>query len=359
MCINISKGVFALKKVFLAVLSAIVVMSTFVESFAAVINTTIKSDKETVDFSFNSTTFTEYKADLMPVIGEWEIPGENDYISRDVSINFATDGEGESALYLRLEGDTADVVNFFKFRFVSKNGEVLYDDMTKSNPATENFREIYITDSKTPMEFKLEYRVAPGADRGLDISSLKLKAASKVDATTPVATKKPVPTQKPKFDLDSLDNGRQEIVFDISDGTIKGPDNKPEEKSVVKTVGVDIPADRYAVKGNGKLTVTTSNGMVKYESVITDATGTAVVLLEKGDVIRITSANGGDTAKLSFSKAATDNQVPATVTGAPDKTNPKTDDSSMGVVMTLGIVTLIGAAIAGLEILKRKKNGNN
>lgn len=348
-----------MKKVILAVLSAAVVMSMSVNSFAAIINTTIKSDKETVDFSFNSATFNEYKSDLMPIIGEWEIPQEDEYISEDISINFATDGEGESKLYFYLEGDSKDVVNFFKFRFVSHNGEVLYDDMTKSNPATENFREIYVTDSKTPKEFKLEYRVAPGADRSLDISSLKLKAVSKVDVLTPVATEKPVATQKPKFDLDSLDDGRQEIVFDMSDNTIKGPDNKPEEKSVVKTVGVDIPADRYAVKGNGKLTITTTNGMVKYESVITDATGTVVVLLENGDVIKITSANGGDSAKLSFSKAATDNQAPSTITTTPDKTNPKTDDNSMGAGMTVGVIALVAGLIAGLEIIKRKKNGNN
>lgn len=346
-----------MKKVFLAVLSAIVVMSMSVTSFAAIINTTVKSDKETVDFSFNSATFNEYKADLMSAIGEWEIPAEGEYISRDISVKFTLDGEGESKLYFRLEGDSADVVNFYKFRMTKADGTVIYED--KDNKSTENFREIYITDSKTPMEFKLEYSVVPGADRGLDISSLKLKAVSKVDVLTPSPTEKPVPTQKPKFELDSLDNGRQEIVFDLADGTIKGPGTETEEKVITKTVGVDIPADRYAVKGNGKLTVTSANGMVKFESVITDATGTAVVLLEKGDIIKISSADGGDTAKLSFSKAATDAQAPATVTGAPNKTNPKTDDSSMGIGMTLGVIVLVAGAVVGLEILKRKKNGNN
>lgn len=341
----------------MAVLSAIVVMSVSVESFAAIINTTIKSDKETVDFSFNSSTFNEYKADLMPAIGEWEIPNDGEYIASDISVNFTTDGEGDSKLYFRLEGDTKDVVNFFNFRITNPDGDVIYED--KDNKATENYREIYITDSKTPMEFKLEYTVAPGADRGLDISSLKIKAVSKVEVLTPTPTEKPVPTQKPKFDLDSLDNGRQDIVFDLADGTIKGPDNQESEKVITKTVGKDIPADRYAVKGNGKLTVTSANGMVKFESVITDSTGTAVVLLEDGDIIKIVSANGGDSAKLSFSKAATDNKAPSTVTTAPVKTNPKTDDGSMGVGMTVGVIVLVVGAVAGLEILKRKKNGNN
>ncbi len=346
-----------MKKVLMAVLSAIVVMSMSVNSFAAIINTTIKSDKETVDYSFNSSTFNEYKTDLMPAIGEWEIPNDGEYISRDISVNFATDGAGESKLYFRLEGDTKDVVNFFNFRITKAGGDVAYEEGNSN--ATENFKDIYITDSKTPMEFKLEYTVSKGADRSLDISSLKIKAVSRVEALTSVPTEKPVATQKPKFDLDSLDNGRQDFVFDIADGTIKGPDNTSQEKSVVKTVGVDIPADRYAVKGNGKLTVTTANGMVKYESVITDATGTTVVLLEKGDIIKITSANGGDTAKLSFSKAATENQAPATVTGTPNKTNPKTDDNSMGIGMTVGVIALVAGLITGLEIIKRKKNGNN
>ncbi len=350
-----------MKKVLMAILSAIVVMSMSVNSFAAIINTTIKSDKETVDFSFNSATFNEYKADLMPVIGEWEIPADGEYVSREISVDFAIDGEGESKLYFQLEGDSKEVVDFFNFRITKAGGDVVYADSEAS--ATEDYREIYITDSKTPMEFMLEYTVAPGADRSLDIGSLKIKAVSKVEVLTPVATEKPaptekpVPTQKPKFDLNSLDNGRQEIVFDIANGTIKGPET--QEKSVTKTVGKDIPADRYAVKGNGKLTVTTANGMIKFESVITDSTGAAVVLLEDGDVIKITSANGGDSAKLSFSKAATDADVPAIVTGTPDKTNPKTDDDSMGVGMTVGIFVLIAGAIAGLEIIKRKKNGNN
>ncbi len=348
-----------MKKVLMAVLSAVVIMSMSVESFAAIINTTVKSDKETVDYSFNSSTFNEYKTDLMPVIGEWEIPNEGEYVSTNITLNFTNEGEGTSALYFRLEADTVDVVNFFKFRFVSPSGEVLYDDHTKSNPATDTYREIFVTNSDKPMEFKLEYTVAPGADRGLDISSLKIKAVSKVEVLTPAPTEKPVPTQKPKFDLDSLDNGRQDIVFDLADGTIKGPDNQEPEKVITKTVGKDIPADRYAVKGNGKLTVTSANGMVKFESVITDTTGTAVVLLEDGDVIKITSADGGDSAKLSFSKAATDAQAPATVTGAPNKTNPKTDDSSMGVGVTVGVIVLVVGAIAGLEVLKRKKNGNN
>lgn len=348
-----------MKKVFMAILLAVVVMSVSVTSFAAIINTTVKSDKETVEFSFNSAIFNEHKEDLMPAIGEWEIPAEGEYISRDISVSFASEGEGESKLYFRLEGDSADVVNFYKFRFVSPRGEVLYDDLTQSNPATENYREIYVTDSKTPVEFKLEYTVLSGTDRSLDISSLKMKVVSKVDVLTPAPTEKPVPTQKPKFDLGSLDNGRQDIVFDLADGTVKGPDNETTEKTVTKTVGKDIPADRYRVTGNGKLTVTSANGMVKYESVITDATGATVVLLENGDIITISSANGGDSAKLSFTKAATDNKAPATVTKAPTKTNPKTDDSSLGVGMTVGVIVLIAGLVAGLEILKRKKNGNN
>lgn len=354
-----------MKKVFMAALSALVVMSMSVTSFAAIINTTVKSDKETVDFSFNSATFNEYKTDLMSAIGEWEIPAEGEYISRDISINFTSEGEGESKLYFRLEGDSADVVNFYKFRFVSPRGEILYDDLTQSNPATENFREIYVTDSKTPMEFKLEYTVLSGTDRNLDISSLRMKAVSKADVLTPAPTEKPVPTQKPKFELDSLDNGREDIVFDLADGTIKGPDgengddNQTPQKEIIKTVGKDIPADRYKVMGNGKLTVTSANGMVKYESVITDSTGATVVLLENGDIINISSADGGDSAKLRFTKAATDNKAPATVTKAPTKTNPKTDDNSMGVGMTVGVIVLIAGIVAGLEILKRKKNGNN
>lgn len=350
-----------MKKVYLAVITVFMLMAMPLNSFAAVTNTTIKSDKDTVEYKYDPDTFTEYKTSLMSVIGDWEIPDEG-YISTDISVGFTKEGTDTNDLHLRLDGDTADVVNFFKFRFVSPTGEVLYDDLTQSNPVAENYREIYLTSSDKPMEFKLEYTVAAGADRNLDISSLKLSVISRGEKTvvaTVAPTEKPVPTQKPKFELDSLDNGREDIVFDLADGTIKGPGTETEEKQVIKTVGNDIPADRYAVKGNGKLTITSANGMVKYESTISDATGTTVVLLENGDVIKITALDGQDTARLNFSKAATDVTAPGTVTQAPAKTNPKTDDSSMSTGVVIGVLAFIALAVTGLEILKRKKNGNN
>lgn len=352
---------FTLKKVYLAVLTAFMFMAMPLNSLAAVTNTTIKSDKDTVMYSYDSEIFTEYKISLMPVIGDWEISAEG-YVSRDITVEFAKEGTGTSELYLRLDADTADMVNFFKFRFVSPTGEILYDDLTDSNPANENYREIYLTNSDKPMEFKLEYTVTDGVDRNIDIASLKLSVVSRGEKTavaTVAPTEKPVPTQKPRFDLDSLDNGRQDIVFDLADGTIKGPDISNEEKKVIKTVGVDIPADRYAVNGNGKLQISSANGMIKYESNITDATGTTVVLLENGDVIKITATDGGDSARLSFSKVAADATTPGTVNNEAEKTNPKTDDASLGVGVTVGVLVLVAGAVVGLELLKRKKSDNN
>lgn len=350
-----------MKKAFLAVVLSAIITILPLEAFATVTNTTIKSDKGTVEYSFNSDTYSEYKHNIQEVIGEWQIPAEGESVSVDVTVDFAKEGTDSNVLYLCLDGDTADVVNFFTFRIVSPNGEVLYDDKTQSNPAQENKREIYLTTSDAPMEFTLQYDVTQGKDRNLDISSLRMSVISKKADATVVPTEKPVVTPKPKFDLDSLENGDKEIVFDLADGTIKTPDGADGEavKSIEKVVGKDIPADRYKVTGGGNLKITSANGLVKYEVTIDDKNESEVVLLEDGDVIKITALEGEESAKLSFNKASTDNQAPAKVTVAPKKTNPKTGEDGMGIGITLGIVVLIGGAIVGLEILKRKKNGNN
>lgn len=350
-----------MKKAFLAVVLSAIITVLPLEAFATVTNTTFKSDKGTVEYSFNSDTFSEYKFNIQDVIGEWQIPADGESVSVDITVDFEKEGTDSNVLYLCLDGDSADVVNFFTYRIVSPSGEVLYDDKTQSNPSQENKREIYLTTSDAPMKFTLQYDVKEGKDRNLDISSLRMSVISRKADTKVVATEKPVVTPKPKFDLDSIENGEKGIVFDLADGTIKTPDGadgKPV-KSIEKVVGKDIPADRYKVTGGGNLKITSANGLVKYEVTIDDKNESEVVLLEDGDVIKITALEGEESAKLSFNKASTDNQAPAKVTTAPKKTNPKTGEDGMGIGITLGIVVLIGGAIVGLEILKRKKNGNN
>lgn len=345
-----------MKKVFLTAFAVVMALSLPIQGIAAVINTTIKSDKATVEYIHNTDSFSEYKADMMPVINEWIKPENGEYVSTDIELNFTNDGAGVSKVYLGLSADTDEIVNFYSFKVTDADGKVIYDDATANNSAKNRQKEIYITDTSESGVIKLEYRIADGASASLDISSLKLFALSRVEKTV---TSKPAPTAKPKFDLDTP-SGNDGYVFDINDGTIKDTDSTENNpKSIEKVVGKDIPADRYNVSGNGKLTITSANGMIKYQSVITDDEGVSVVLLEKGDVIKITALDGQEKANLKFSKAASGATAGAVATVKPSKSNPKTDDASMETGMTIAVFALLAGAIITLEVIKRKNSSNN
>lgn len=205
-------------------------------------------------------------------------------------------------------------------------------------------------------------------DTSVDTSGVSVSFAvtSALKPTPTPYVSKSKSTPKPKFDFDVLEN-TDEFVFDFTDlgGTLdkdeKNTDGTQTVKTITKVCGDDIPPGRFSVTGNGKLRILSSAGGVKNEYVISEnpsssaETKTVVTVLESGDVLSITPLDGTEKASLKFNKVkgeSSENTVSPKSPGQDSKSNPKTGDDNIGVVV--GIMFSAGIALVLLQTLKRK-----
>lgn len=206
------------------------------------------------------------------------------------------------------------------------------------------------------------------ADEAEGVTVDEPKQIEEVSATTA--------TLAPKFDLNSNEFEFGDTKDDRQPTEVPGKVAEPEKtaepaptpdstsgtensKEIRKVCGVDIPPGRYNVSGSGVLMITSSNGQTKSEDIIspTDKKNT-VVLLEEGDILKMTPLEGEEKSKLKFDKAGTDPSDVTAVKKDDDKTNPKTgDNDELAVIGVLAVVAV--AALGLLEVIKRKKKNSN
>ncbi len=354
----LSKGEFELKKIYLMLVAAIMATVIPMHIMAATPQLTATNDNGEVKVSITNSTATQKADELLPGITEC-----TEAVTNSVTLK-ADAGVIASLRLVVSEIPTGDKtpLNNYDIIIKNENEEVVYDSknatLSKRNDLYKNMElgELKSGEEKT---YSVTYKIT---DTALDVSKVSVELAAKTNA---VPTPTPVATLKPKFDFDSLDK-QNEFIFDFSEefkgGTAPSTGTTNEIK---KVCGQDIPAGRFSVTGNGKLKISSAAGAVKSESVVSEtpvagqSVKTAVVLLEDGDVLSITPLKEGEKARLKFNKVTT---AATTATATPvqptavAKTNPKTGDGSVGII--IGVAMLAALTVALLEFLKRKSRTN-
>lgn len=353
-----------MKKIYLALVATLVAAIIPVQVIANAPQLTAKNADGEVKVEITDKIMTMSAENILPGIKTSTEPTTNEITLK---------AEAGAIASFRFElpeapGGKTNVLNNFIVQISDLNDVIVYDtDSANVAKGNDIYKEALIGEIKPGEEktYKVTYQVL---DPLVDVSQVSVKLAAKTNVVSTPAPQAPQSTLKPKFDMNSLEN-ETEFVFDLEEEKKEKENENSEEKvtQIKKVCGVDIPAGRFVVTGNGHLLVTSVTGVVVRDVIIAEKpeTGksldTAAVLLEKGDTIIITPLDGEEKARLKFSKAeteeATSTPTPAEPTEEPQKANPKTGDGSMGVL--IGVAVFAVLAFAALELMKRRGNTKN
>ena len=353
------KGAFILKKIYLALVAALMAAVIPMQVMANTPQLTAKNDNGQVAVSITNSITTKNADEILPKITEC-IDGVTQ------TITLKADAGAIASLRLVLPQITTESktpLNNYNVIITDEKGATVYNSsegaIARLNDMYKEMKlgEIQSGEEKT---FNVTYKII---DPQVDVSKVTVELAAK---TNFVPTPTPASTLKPKFDFDSLEK-QNEFIFDFSNEPKNGETTDPSNKinEIRKVCGTDIPAGRFSVTGNGKLKILSAAGNVKSESVVSEtpvagkSVKTAVVLLEKDDVLSITPLEGDEKARLKFNKvttaATTATATPVKPTDA-SKTNPKTGDGDVGIVIGVALIALL--AVGMLEYVKRKSKTN-
>lgn len=352
------KGAFILKKIYLALVAALMAAVIPMQAMADTPQLTAKNDNGEVAVSITNSITTKNADEILPGITECIDGAEQ-------TITLKADAGAVASLRLVLPQKTTETttpLNNYNVVITDAEGEIVYDsDKAAAAKLNDVYKELTLGEIETGAEktFTVTYKII---DPQIDVSMVTVELAAK---TNVVPTPKPAATLKPKFDFDSLEK-QDEFIFDFADEFGGGTtDSVNKSNEITKVCGEDIPAGRFSVTGNGKLKISSAAGSVKSESVVSEtpvagkSVKTAVVLLEDGDVLSITPIEGDEKARLKFNKvttaATTATATPVKPTAAP-KTNPKTGDGSVGIVVGVALIAVL--AVGALEYMKRKSKTN-
>ncbi len=363
------KGAFNLKKIYFAVIAAIMAAVIPMQVMAQTSQLSVSNERGEVKLDVNKD-INRVSADIIFD----DIDTCTEMVSNKITLK--SDVAAEVSLRLgasELPGDGTNPLDNYKLTVTDSSNKVIYNSEASPIEGSVTYREISLGEIAAggTKIYTVAYELI---DDSIDMSMVKMEVGAIATSTpttkpTVAPTAKPTTTLKPKFELDNA-NATSEFVFDFDsefadeDGDNKtGADNKTKE--IKKVCGKDIPAGRFGVSGNGQLKITSANGSQKSEYIINEKPSKpaevkdAVVVLEEGDVITIKAVDGQEKAKLKFDKVATDTaKTTATPVKADDKkNNPKTGDSNMGIIIGIGVFAVL--AVAGLELLKRKGRTNN
>lgn len=353
------KGAFILKKIYLALVAALIAAVIPMQVMANTPHLTAKNDNGEVTVPIASGIITRNADEILPGITECL-----DEVTQTITLK-ASSGVITSLRLVIPKEDAGEDSPLNNYDIVIKDADEneVYNSATAAKAkANEFYKEMRLGELLTGEEktYSVTYKLI---DPRKDVSMVTVELTSKANVTP---TPTPVATLKPKFDFESLEK-QSEFIFDFSgeskDGETTGASDTVSE--IKKVCGTDIPAGRFSVTGNGKLKISSATGSVKSESVVSEtpvagkSVKTAVVLLENGDVLSITPLEGDEKARLKFNKvttaATTATATPVKPTDAA-KTNPKTGDGNVGIVIGVALVALL--AVGMLEYMKRKSKTN-
>lgn len=355
----LNKGAFILKKIYLALVAALIAAFIPMQIMAETPQLTAKNDEGEVAVSITNSLTTQLADELLPDFKKSTTP-----VTKELTLK----AEAGVIASLRIQISETPTegketpLNNFNVIVVDAEENVVYNSatgmMAKRN---DSYKEITLGELQANEEktYKITYALI---DESVDVSKISVTLAAKSNVKTAPGVEE---TPAPKFDFDSLEK-QDEFIFDFADEfkeSTTGTSNKSNE--ITKVCGKDIPAGRFSITGNGKLKISSATGSVKSESVVSEtpvagkSVKTAVVLLEDGDVLSITPLDGEEKARLKFNKVTTATTTatatPIKSTASP-KTNPKTGDGSVGIV--IGVALLAVLAVGALEYMKRKSRSN-
>ena len=348
-----------MKKIYLALVIALVTAILPVHIYAQTPQIKINNDNGEVAIDITSDFYAKSIDNIIPDI-------ENCTEAKVESVKIKAEAKAEMKLRLALNSSSAtdtNPLNAYKITVTDSNGTLVYNTVT-ATPL--NVGDTYLDIPLGVLEAGDEktYSVRYELSNSISDADVSIELAVKSpDTATPKPTSKPTATLKPKFDLNESDDIEGGIVFDFETEKDSKSDATATTKELVKVCGKDIPEGRFVVSGNGKLKITTKTGNVKSSYTIkedannTDSVKNAVVLLEKGDVITITPLDGDEKGRLKFDKVSTDALTSTATPKNPsdaDKTNPKTGDNNLGIVIGVGVLAIL--VLAGLELVKRRKH---
>lgn len=355
-----------MKKIYFALVAAIFAVVIPMQAMAKAPMVSFKNDKGEVEVEISSIEKSMSADVVLPGITSCKNPITN-------TITVSADEQADIAMVLKLSKESTssqNPLNNYSLT-VTENDDVIYDSKnTVAAKDSDTFKYIdlgKITSDKE-RELVITYELI---DDDADVSGVSINFLVNRQSNTNTATAKPVETLRPTFTPETggdVNFEGDKFIFDLfkDANSTENVGNSNASKEITKVCGKDIPAGRYLVTGSGKLKIASSAGNEKSSYVISDsdkygkAVKQAVVVLEDGDVITIIALEGTEKASLSFAKAGTQAGAQKNASPTPiksddaDKTNPKTGDSGVGMIIAIAVAALV--AFSGLEFIKRKKN---
>lgn len=363
-----------MNKIFAGIISAAMIFSISINTFAAVSTVTIENDDtdlKPITYTYNSDKQEETVKSIKPLMTELSKLSVREKITQTIAIKSESAGKRNVSIKLRLSLPTKaaevltqsekDTLACYNINVTDSEGELVYSE---DNGEYKNgnrdiplgvFNKLSDTDSKT-------YDITVSVNKELDTASVK-NAAEKLDwsivsdvyipvdevTPKPTAMVTVVPTTVPSSSVVENKNG----VMTLSAGEY--------------VCGKDIPAGRYVMSGSGKVRVYSADGEVK-STVALKAKGENVNGVEEYIVNLLDgeklSADAGITLKphaanvtASPKPTKTPSAAKATATpkaGTTNKSNPKTGDAApIALVFAVGLMSI--AAVVFIEIRKRNQ----
>lgn len=413
------RGVFTMRKIYISTAAAFLAASVgMVSVFAAAGSSiTVKSDKSEVSYTYKADDGNEAKADASKLFGGFRGVSKDEYSSESFTITSKTQNGTNVDVFLVVEAENTDEVysplDYYSFVITAADGDVIYDSAEEemTDPAAVSkeipfgrFNTQFTTDTKKyTVDYKINGDIAAKLDEetisGISVSIVsRAIPAEKTAADTGEEASEGTeaeadPTYTVEVKAENEPENPEEVVAAATTAAAAEEyeleATETESAEIKKVCGVDIPAGRYLVSGNGIVTIESATGELKGEATLTDGTvegvegvEVAVATITEGDIITAIPLPGQEKPAIKFEKANTGTQATATAasqgsngssgrtssaagaaraTAAPSpasaaaKSNPKTGEDSPAIAWLCGLMAAAAVGIGALELIKRKK----
>lgn len=376
------KEVVLVKKVYITTAAVLLAgMMGATQTFAAAATISAKVGKQEVSYKYYPGESADAEKDVTKLFSGVRKVTESRPVDIDIEITSVSQSNNPVNVSLRIadkaEGEDyyEQAINYYDFVITAENGDVVYnsDTMREDELEIPRSRDMFLGAFNTnfsteTQKYKITCKANPEAAKSVveaDLKSIKFYLVPTEEKPNVVITAAPsTVTEQPQTEA-----ATQAPVAEADPTQTPAPSESPEatsEPKISKRVcGEDIDPGRYIVKGNGIVQVVSDTGEIKTETTVTDGTNKEakgveqfVTTLEEGDIVTTKPLPGDKKGEVRFEKQVTYTQKPATAAAANtsnSKTNPKTGDNSLAIGIIIGCMAVAGAAVAGLEIFKRRK----
>lgn len=375
-------GVFDLKRVFIsAVMACVTASMCTVQAWAAEPSITIRSEDLENSYVFVADN-GEITAEAEHVFDNFEdmLVG----ICKKKNVSIAVDNKSESdvelVMQVSVEDNAAATVDYYDFKVTDPTGNIVYDSDSSAAAADGvSVKEISFgtfVSGNTTKEYTVEYKLDEAAYNTYGSNGAKNVYVSFISRADENADYSIEMVGKTVVDQIPEEPEAETVVASAETASSAAPSATPEtveaKEAITKVCGKDMSPGRYVVTGNGIVKVTDKDGKEE-EVTVTDGSiagidgvKTCLVTLTEGATVSVLPLEGQDKPSVKFEKANTAATVaptssatvqPVRVTNAPaapQKTNPKTGESTATVIACM-LMVMAAFGVGVLEYLKRKK----